>query len=90
MIVALISDDQRLYELCKAILTELSPETEHQLFIPAPGVPLPNADVYIWDRLPELDVALRLVTEELHRHIFLVDRSDLTGAAAPLPDPPKL
>jgi signal transduction histidine kinase len=84
MIVALISEDQRLYELCKAILTELSPETEHQLFIPEPSVPLPNADVYIWDRLPELDVALRLVTEELHRHIFLIDRSDLAGAGAAL------
>jgi signal transduction histidine kinase len=84
MIVALISDDQRLYELCRAILTELSPEIEHQLFIPAPSVPLPSADVYIWDRLPELDVALRLATEELHRHIFLIDRSDLEGAGAPL------
>jgi signal transduction histidine kinase len=84
MIVALISDDQRLYELCKAILAELSPETEHQLFIPEPSVPLPNADVYIWDRLPELDVALRLATEELHRHIFLIDRSDLAGAGAEL------
>ena len=47
MIVALISDDQRLYELCKAILTELSPETEHQLFIPEPSAPLPTQDVYI-------------------------------------------
>ncbi len=84
MIVALISDDQRLYELCRAILAELSPETEHQLFIPAPSVPLPNADVYIWDRLPELDVALRLTAEERHRHIFLIDRSDLAGAGAAL------
>jgi len=84
MIVALISDDQRLYELCKAILGELSAGAEHQLFIPAPSVPLPSADVYIWDRLPELDVALRLAAEESHRHIFLIDRSDLSGDGAGL------
>src|SRR4051794_31039643 len=84
MIVALISDDQRLYELCKTLLGELSAQGEHQLFIPAPSVPLPSADVYIWDRLPELDVALRLVAEECHRHIFIVDRKDLSGKGAGL------
>jgi signal transduction histidine kinase len=84
MIVALISDDQRLYELCKTILGELSAQGEHQLFIPAPSVPLPSADVYIWDRLPELDVALRLVAEECHRHIFIIDRKDLSGKGAGL------
>ena len=84
MIVSLISDDQRLYELCKRILGESAPEDEHHVVLPAPGIPPPNADVYIWDRLPQTDTLRRLVVEEPHRHIFLIDRSDLAKTGTEL------
>src|SRR4051812_18361724 len=83
MIVALTSHDQRLHEVCEEILTESSPEDHHVLTL-APGAPLPHADVHIWDCWPGKDAALRLIAEAPHRHIFLIDRNDLTGAEAEL------
>jgi signal transduction histidine kinase len=78
--VALMSSDQRLSDLCHAILAERSVDSRPLLVLSEPRGPLPNADFYIWDYMPELDIALRLATRDPHRHILLVERSCLAGA----------
>jgi signal transduction histidine kinase len=79
MIVALLSEDQKLYALCSAILAEQGLESRPLLVAAGPEAPLPLADLYIWDFFPDFGVARCLAACDPHRHIILVDRSSLAS-----------
>ena len=79
MIVALLSNDHKLYDLCNSILAENTLDSRPLLIVSGPGAPLPHADLYIWDYVPDLYVARCLASCDPHRHILLVERSYLTA-----------
>jgi signal transduction histidine kinase len=79
VIVALLSEDYKLFDLCGAILAEQGLESRPLLVAAGPEAPLPHADLYIWDFLPDFGVARCLATCDPHRHILLVDRSSLAA-----------
>jgi len=83
MIVALISDDQRLYELCKAILAELSPEL-------STNSSYPRLAYLFQTQTSTFGIAYRnwmspsISRRRVASSYLLIDRSDLQGAGAPL------
>jgi len=74
MKIILISQDDKLAELCREVLMELG-GTKWDLSVANASDGLPEADLYIWDDQsrtappPELD-------QTWSRHLFLVERSD--------------
>src|SRR5688500_16311394 len=78
MNVRLVSEDKNLHGLCQNIRTAF-PAPPWQLVT---GPPLEacfvETDLYIWDFDPQVDVPSKL-RENPARHLFLVDRKDLTA-----------
>lgn len=73
--IALIGNDQRVYQLCCEILATHS--GRHQLIVAEPRPPFPEADIYIWDYHPGLELAWQKVAEEPCSHLVLVERREL-------------
>jgi signal transduction histidine kinase len=77
MTIELISADAELYKLCREVVSD-SPELGPACALSAvsPDAPWREADLYIWDFLPNLVLPEQVSSNSL-RHIFLVDRKDL-------------
>jgi len=79
MRVVLFSEDQQLCQLCRNILSDYR-ITNEPLIVAAPELPLPEAEIYVWDYRAEMSLARELAARQPHRHLLLVDRKELTGA----------
>jgi signal transduction histidine kinase len=73
--IALIGNDQRVYQLCCEILATHS--GRHQLIVAEPRPPFPEAEIYIWDYHPGLELAWQKVAAEPSSHLVLVERGEL-------------
>ena len=75
MNVRVVSQDRKLYNLCREIRDDL-PGCKWQLVAAEPQDGTSNTDLYIWDFEPDVAVppALR---QEPCRHLFLVNRKDV-------------
>ena len=71
--IALIGNDQRVYELCCEILAN----RRHQLIVADPRPPFPDAEIYIWDYRQGLEIPWQKVAEDPRSHLVLVERREL-------------
>ena len=74
--IVLITEDRRLFELCREILDEQCPRN-HTLVVAEPRLPLPEASLYIWDYRPGLELAWKMAAESPKSHVVLVERTEL-------------
>jgi signal transduction histidine kinase len=81
MKVVLVSRDEDLCRLCRAALTGLGESSPPELIVAGAGAQH-DADVYIWDYSPKLNLQ---VLDEADHHLVLVDRQDLPDASRCLP-----
>ena len=75
MNVALISHDNDLFNLCRDILSEYEGVERHVVKVP-PGVSPTEADLYIWDGTPAVDLPQE-IDHRFSKHIFLLQRSEV-------------
>ena len=78
MMAIIFSDDQPLFEFCRAILADYK---AIQLIQAKPEVPLQEAQIYIWDYCPGMNIALEIASANPSRHLVLAERKDLAGPA---------
>jgi signal transduction histidine kinase len=76
--IALVGENRRLYELCREILAEQRPGSGGHLIAAEPRLPLPEADLYIWDYNPGLEIAWESAAQNPRAHLVVVDRAGLS------------
>jgi signal transduction histidine kinase len=81
MKVLLVSRDEDLCRLCRAALTGLNESSPPELIVAGAGAQ-DDADFYIWDYSPKLNLR---VLDGADHHLVLVERQDLPDASRCLP-----
>jgi signal transduction histidine kinase len=77
MKVSLISKDHKLYKVCQEIVAGLS--GEHSLLDRGEYHQVQSeSDFFIWDFQPGMEVPVRMIGDNLRKHIFVVHRRDMT------------
>lgn len=75
---SLVSQDRELYKLCQEILPGVS--GGHSLLDRVGSHEVQSeADFFIWDFQPGMEIAVKIIEENLQRHIFVVHRRDMTS-----------
>ena len=76
MKVSLVSRDRKLYKICQQILPRLS-GGNFSLDRSEPHEVQAESDFFIWDFHPGVEIPLRMIGDNLQKHIFAVHRRDM-------------
>ena len=84
MRLSLVSQDRELYKLCQEILPGVSGGLSVLDRVESHEVQ-PETDFFIWDFQPGMEIGIKIIEDNLRRHIFVVHRRDMTAFREKVP-----